>query len=166
MFTSEIKFVQNTDQAIAVLHSAGVWLVESGKSPSKWWLPENLNRDFLLEHSEPEEFFVGLVNEKPAVAAIFQLNERNQSWESVDKGQTQRALYVHWLAVDPNFSGKGLPRLMLEFASQYSQRLNLSLIRLDTNTQEPKLRKIYEDLGFDLMAIKDQTAFYQKKVQF
>ncbi|MEX0616734.1 MAG: GNAT family N-acetyltransferase [Candidatus Woykebacteria bacterium] len=160
------KIVQDTDKAITVMHSAGEWIKDSGKYLSKWWDPENLNRESLLRHAEPDEFFVGLVDEKPAVATIFQLNQRNQDWSSVDKDYPKKALYIHWLSVEREFAGMGLPKLMIDFATHQAQEKNIRLLRLDTNVEEVKLRKIYEDLGFRLVSVAKEdnhkTAFYQK----
>lgn len=65
-----MKIVQDMDKAIGVMRSAGKWMKESGKNLSKWWRLENLNRKFLLRHAKEDEFYVGLVDGVPAVAAV------------------------------------------------------------------------------------------------
>ena len=163
-----VKFVQDVELAISVMRNAGEWLLESGKNPSKWWQPQNMNREFLLQHANPEEFYAGLVDRKPAVAAIFQFDQRNQDWTSVDKNQPQKALYIHWLCVYRGFAGKGLPKIMIDFAVKKALENNIKLLRADTNANMMKLRKIYKELGFTLVGIEKedyrQTAFYQKKI--
>ena len=163
-----LKILQDVDQAIFVMHSAGKWLEESGKSPSMWWKPQNMNRDFLLQHAEPNEFYAVLVDGKPAAAEILQDNQRNQSWKGIDGDWQKSALYIHWLCVDREFSGRNLPKILINFAAQQAKKRNLKLLRLDTNADETKLRKIYEDLGFSLMGAEQEahqkTAFYQKTV--
>jgi ribosomal protein S18 acetylase RimI-like enzyme len=163
-----MKVVNNVDQAITVIHSAGQWLQESGKNPSRWWQPQNLNRKFLLKYAEPEDFYVVLVNQKPAAAAILQLSQRNQDWGSVDKGLSPQAVYIHWLSVARQFAGRGLPKVIVDFAQVFAKSKNIEFLRLDTNADEVKLRKVYEDLGFKLMGIEQETnqktAFYQMKV--
>lgn len=163
-----VDFVQDMDLAISVMQNAGEWLLGSGKNPSKWWQPQNMNLAFLSQFAEPEDFYVGLVDEKPAVSAILQFDQRNQGWTSVDKDQPQKALYIHWLCVHRDFAGKGLPKIMIDFAAQKAQEHNINLLRVDTNASEMKLRKIYEDLGFTLVGIEHEdyrkTAFYQKAI--
>ena len=163
-----VKFVQDVELAISVMRNAGEWLLESGKNPSKWWQPQNMNREFLLQHANPEEFYARLVDRKPAVAAIFQFDQRNQDWTSVDKNQPQKALYIHWLCVYRGFAGKGLPKIMIDFAVKKALENNIKLLRADTNANMMKLRKIYKELGFTLVGIEKedyrQTAFYQKKI--
>lgn len=136
------------DQAIEVMHKVGKWLNDSGKNPSKWWQPKNLNSEFLLQCAKFQEFFVLLIDEQPAAAMILQYSQSAQDWQTVDKGKLHQALYIHWLCVDHQFSGKGLPKLMIDFAKQFAKDKNIKLLRVDTNADGLKLRKIYEDLGF------------------
>lgn len=163
-----IKIIQNVDQAISVMRDAGKWLLESGKKPSKWWQLQNLNRKFLFRYVKREEFFVGLVNNKPAVAAILQIDQKAQDWKSIDKNAPQLALYIHWLCVHRQFAGMGLPKAMINFATRLAKERNIELLRVDTNAKEMKLRKIYENLGFRLVGREQEdyrkTAFYQEKI--
>ena len=163
-----VKFVQDVGLAISVMRNAGEWLLESGKNPSKWWQPQNMNREFLLQYANPDEFYVGLIDGKPAVAAIFQFDQRNQDWTSIDKSKHQKALYVHWLCIRRKFASKGLPKIMVDFAQKKALDKKIKFLRVDTNADQMKLRKIYENLGFTLVGIEQEdyrkTAFYQKKV--
>jgi len=164
-----IKIVQDMDKSISVMYNVGKWLDESGKKPSKWWKPENLNRDFLLQYAKTDEFYVVLVNGKKAAAAILQFNQNSQDWKCIDKNELVPALYIHWLCVARQYSGRGLPKVIVDFAEQQAINKGIRFLRVDTNAQEMKLRKIYENLGFDLISIEQedyrQTAFYQKKVK-
>lgn len=163
-----IKIIQDMDQALLVMNDAGQWLLESGKNPDKWWHPKNMNKTFMLKHAEPSEFYVALVEGKPAASVVLQDNERNQSWEPVDKGEPMQALYLHWVCVSRGFAGMNLPRALVDFANQQAKIRQFKLLRLDTNADEGKLCKVYEDLGFKLMAIEQEAdgrvAYYQKEV--
>ncbi len=163
-----VKIIQDVGKAITVMHEAATWLAESGKKPSMWWQPKNMNREFLLQHAEPDEFFVALVDSVPAASVILQDSERNQSWKSVDGDTPQPALYLHWLCVARQFAGTGLPKLLVDFAGDQAKKRTFPFLRLDTNADEIKLRNLYECLGFHLMGIQKEegqtTAFYQKLV--
>lgn len=154
------------DQAIEVMHKVGKWLNDSGKNPSKWWQVKNLNREFLLEYAHPEEFIVMLIDKKPAAAAILQSSQNAQDWKNIDNNQPQKALYIHWLCVDRQFAGQGLPKLMIDFAKQFAKDKGIKLLRADTNADLTKLRKIYEELGFSMVSIEQEdyrrTALYQQ----
>ena len=142
--------------------------LKSGMNPSKWWHPKNMNKKFMLQYAEPEEFYVAIVDDKPAAAMILQNNERNQSWDSMDGKDKKKALYIHWLCVDRAFAGRKLPKHMVDFSINYAQEKGLKIVRVDTNAKEKKLKKLYESLGFKLVGTSKEdyrsTAFYQMRV--
>ena len=160
------KISQDADKAIEVMHSAAKWMEDSGIH-EKHWRSAGMNRKSMLQNAEESEFYVLLIKGNPAAAAILQDNQRNQSWKSVDNGKGVQALYVHWLCVDPSYRGIGLPKVLLDFAKKTAMARGLRLLRLDTNAGEPKLMKVYEDAGFELIHIEQEgahkTAFYQKE---
>lgn len=160
--------IQDTDKAIAVMKEAGMWLHETGKNPSKWWRPENLTRDFLLQYAKPDEFYAVMADGVPAAAAIFQTSQNSQDWNSVDGATPKKALYIHWLCVARAFAGTGLPAILIEHAQKVAKKEKITWLRVDTNAEETKLRSIYEQLGFTLVAEPDEgyrkTALYQKPV--
>lgn len=162
-----LKIVQDEDKTISVMHGAGKWLKDSGRKPSESWQPQNMNKDYLLKHAESSEFYAALIDGKPVAGMILQDNQRNQSWKSVDKDKKIVALYVHWLCVDHEYAGKGLPGVMIDFAAKFAKTKGIHILRLDTNAEEPKLRRIYEELGFNLRSTEKEgnhvTAFYEKE---
>ncbi len=153
----EISFTQDVDKIITVLQNAGEWLLKSGKNPSKWWQLQNLNKQFLFQYVKPEEFYVGLVDGQPAVAAIIQKDPKTQEWTGIDKNKPQPALYIHWLCVDRHFAGKGLTNEMMNFVENLATKENIPCLRVDTNASEDKLRKIYENLGFELVTVQREN---------
>ena len=164
-----IEFVQDMDRSISVMYNAGTWLETSGKNPSKWWKPENLNQDFLLQYVKSNEFYVLLVNGEQAASAILQFDQNSQDWKCVDKNRSIPALYIHWLCVERQYASTGMPKLLVDFAEQKAIENNIDFLRADTNAQIMKLRKVYENIGFSLVSIEQedyrQTAFYQKSVK-
>ncbi len=161
-----LDIVQDKDGAIAVLFDASLWLESVGKVHSKWWKSENMNPKFFADYAEDNEFYCGLVHGVPAAAMILQENERNQSWEHIDRGKKEKALYAHWLAVARKFSGLGLSKLMIDFASKKGKEKGLKYLRLDTNAKEEKLVHLYKKLGFEMMGIDEEsTAYFQKKLK-
>ncbi len=160
--------IQDMDRTIAVMHSVGQWMLDSGKNPSKWWLPENLNEEFLTQYAQPEEFYVVEIDGKDAGAAIFQMSQNSQDWKTLDKGHPPQALYIHWLCVAREFAGKGVPKMIISYARELAKKNNIHLLRVDTNASETILRNMYEDLEFSLVGVEKEdyrtTAFYQRAV--
>lgn len=168
MKKNPITIIQDMDQAIGVMRGVGKWLSDSGKKPSKWWKLENLNSTFLLRHAKEDEFYVGFVGGVPVVAAVLLLLENNQDWKSIDHNHLQAALYIHWLCVNRQFSGRNLPKVMVDFAARLAKKNGAGLLRLDASADNKKLQNIYEDLGFRLIGTKQEnyrkSAFYQKSI--
>ncbi len=164
----QVEIINDVDKSISVMKDAGRWLEESGKNPTKWWKPDNMTLDLFSPYSKLNEFYVVLVNKISTAAAILHIEECCQDWKSIDKNKSVSALYIHWLCVKRQYAGKGLPKIIISFAEQKAKENGVGFLRVDTNAQETKLRKIYGDLGFKLISIVHDdyrdTAFYHKIV--
>ena len=57
-------------------------------------------------------------------------------------------LYIHRLAVDPQFQGKGYAQKLMAFAEQFAIDKNYTSIRLDTFSQNKRNQKFYELRGY------------------
>jgi ribosomal protein S18 acetylase RimI-like enzyme len=57
-------------------------------------------------------------------------------------------IYIHRLAVHPNFQGKGYAQQLLSFAENYATIKNYRSIRLDTFSQNKRNQKFYELRGY------------------
>lgn len=162
------QLVNDVDSAIAVMQEAGQWLLDSGRQPSKWWDPKNLNRDFLFQYAKPEEFYTLKIDGKPAAAVILQIDQNAQDWEAIDGDRQVPAMYVHWLCVRREFAGQGLPEKVTDLAADLAAQNQINILRADTNAEETNLREVYESIGFELAGIVQEdyrtTAFYQKLV--
>lgn len=162
------QIINDTDTAIHLMHEVSLWMKKNGLVHSKWWEPENMNREFMLKQAEPSEFFVAIVDGKPAASVILQDTERNQSWKYIDKNEPKKALYIHWLTVNRELAGQGLPKIMVDFAVDEARKKNLGLLRLDTDVNQPKLMKVYKDLGFKIMGvqqeIENKIAYFQREI--
>ena len=57
-------------------------------------------------------------------------------------------LYIHRLAVHPNFQGEGYAQRLMDFAEDFAIKNNYSSIRLDTFSKNKKNQKFYELRGY------------------
>lgn len=164
-----MKIVQDLDSAVMVMHGVALWMRKKGLNVSEYWQPKNMNRDYLLKHAEPEEFYVAFEGGEPTASVILQDNERNQSWKSIDGDKPKKAFYIHWLCVARRFAGRGYSKIMIEFAATEARKRGFRLLRLDTDDGETKLCSIYESLGFKLMGTEQEenhrTAFFEKRIK-
>jgi ribosomal protein S18 acetylase RimI-like enzyme len=57
-------------------------------------------------------------------------------------------IYIHRLAVHPNFQGHGYARILMDFAEELAIKNNYSSIRLDTFSKNKRNQKFYELRGY------------------
>lgn len=57
-------------------------------------------------------------------------------------------LYIHRLAVHPDFQGQGYAQKLMHFAETHAKENDFDSIRLDTFSQNPRNLKFYEQRGY------------------
>lgn len=57
-------------------------------------------------------------------------------------------LYIHRLAVHPDFWGKGFAQKLMDFAENFAREKNYDSIRLDTFSQNKRNQRFYEFRGY------------------
>jgi len=94
------------------------------------------------------ELFVYCVSEK-VVACISLCNEMDKVYEPVHwKTINDNNLYVHRLAVHPDFQKKGLGKSLMDFAENYAKDNSYVSVRLDTFSENKRNLKFYESRGY------------------
>ena len=111
------------------------------------WPQEALTAERLQRQYPGGQGYVGTQG-GPAVAAMILVATDPHFWPHDPHGE---ALYLHKLAVHPDWQGAGLGSLMVEAAAEQARAAGVLWLRLDTAADRPKLRAIYEALGFMLV---------------
>ncbi|MBN4082949.1 GNAT family N-acetyltransferase [bacterium AH-315-A23] len=62
--------------------------------------------------------------------------------------KNNKNLYVHRLAVHPNFQGKGFAQKLMEFAENYAKKYKFNSIRLDTFSQNKRNQQFYKKRNY------------------
>ena len=65
---------------------------------------------------------------------------KNIKWLTEDN----KNLYIHRLAVDPNFQKKGIGKSLMDFAEDYAKKNDFKSIRLDTFSKNKRNNKFYK----------------------
>lgn len=165
-----ISFSSDIEAATEVIRHAGAWMRDSNLSNySDWWDPDQVSADMLRKYAEPDDFYVVEVDGHPAAAAILQSEQSMQDWSAVDKdNEPPKAIYMHYIAVEREHAGQGLVGDLVSKAAQLAKKRGASLLRLDTNADEPKLCSLYEGLGFVRVGTEQEeahtTAFFEKNI--
>lgn len=71
-------------------------------------------------------------------------------------------IYIHRLAIHPEFQGKGLAQKLMNFAEKYAKKNNFSSIRLDTFSKNKKNQLFYELRGYK----KLEEIYFPKQSEF
>ncbi|RAJ03982.1 acetyltransferase (GNAT) family protein [Chitinophaga skermanii] len=85
------------------------------------------------------------------MACIFTLTFNDpQIWKekSVDK-----AIYIHRIATNPAFRGRGYVKHIVDWAKTYCAQNDVDYIRMDTWSDNEKLRQYYVDCGFTYVGL-------------
>ena len=79
--------------------------------------------------------------------------------------ENRRNLYIHRLAILPEFQGQGFAQKLMGFAEDFAIKNNYASIRLDTFSQNERNKKFYElrgykKLGFVYFPDQSEHPFY------
>ena len=112
--------------------------------PSK----EVLQKDIELQQIwklEENETIVGII----VLTEIEDKEYLNVKWLT----QNLKILYIHRLAVHPNFQGKGYAQKLMDFTENYAINNNYNSIRLDTFSQNKRNLVFYEKRNYTKLEV-------------
>jgi len=109
-----------------------------------------------------------LLKEDGAAAGTFYINWSDPFiWGDSSVLDEEPAGYIHRLAVGRSRHGRGLGKLMLDWAEQYISSQGKSIMRLDCMADNPQLNAYYRAAGFQYVRRLDtrewSTNLYEKK---
>lgn len=112
------------------------------------WNEHYPSKERLLQDIEDRELFIYTV--KDVIRGIIVLTEfKDEEYESVEwLTPDGKNLYIHRLAVHPEFWSKGIAQEMMTYAEDYARNNKFLSIRLDTFSQNPRNQKFYETRGY------------------
>ena len=94
------------------------------------------------------ELFV-LISEKTVIGCITITSKIDKEYLPIKwLTPNKKNLYIHRLAIHPNFQGKGLARELMDFAENFATENDYSSIRLDTFSQNQRNQRFYELRGY------------------
>ena len=123
------------------------------KYPSK----EILQKDIELEQIwkiEENEIIIGII----VLTAIEDIEYKNVKWLTINENN----LYIHRLAVHPNFQGKGYAQKLMDFAEDFAKENKYNSIRLDTFSQNKRNLQFYEQRNYT----KLEAIYFPKQSEY
>lgn len=127
-----------------------IWLFDQvmvlqGNNGYKVW--EAIDKESLLAEIKNKQQFK--IVEASEILCLFSIQLNDPFiWREKDKND---ALYLHRIAVNPNFKGKKTFQKVLAWALQFANQNNLKFIRMDTWSDNYKLIDYYKSFGFQFI---------------
>ena len=146
-------------QLLSIVKSCGQNLIEQGIFQ---WNEQYPKREDLLEDIELQELWK--LEDKNGIIGLIVLTENEDAEYQKVKWLTKnhRNLYIHRLAVDPKFQGKGYAQKLMDFAEKYAKENGYNSIRLDTFSQNKRNQKFYEQRNY----IKLESIYFPNQSEF
>ena len=120
------------------------------------WVEGELAVERVREEVDAGLFFLAESDSHLAGALRFQLKDE-LFWPDIDPHDSA---FVHRLAVSRAYAGRGVSRLLLQWAAEHARALDKKYLRLDCDEDRPRLRALYERFGFRLHSFRHVGAYY------
>ena len=111
------------------------------------WHDYEISEHVVRSYVKRGELFTLTENSTGGVLGTIMLteNDHNQCWETFCGA---KSLYIQRVVTDRGYAGHGLGRKLLNFAEHTACSRDLRFLRLDCDSERPKLCSFYEKFGF------------------
>jgi ribosomal protein S18 acetylase RimI-like enzyme len=111
---------------------------------------------------ERAELYI-LETEDHIIGAIVVSSYMDEAYAQIDwLTPDEDNIYIHRLAVHPDFQGKGFARKLMDFAENYAQEKGCLSVRLDTFSQNHRNQRFYEARGYQKLG----DIFFPKQSEY
>src|SRR5690606_21201538 len=125
-------------KSVPLMHQAGNYQ----------WTDDYPNPEIFEQDISLGQLWLSTIDEK--IAGVIAITT-NQSPEYVNAGWdiTEKAIVPHRLAVDPDRRGSGIAQALMNHAEQSAKDNNISILRVDTNSQNKATQGLFTKLGYE-----------------
>lgn len=121
--------------------------------PSKEVLKNDIQLQQIWKWEEKNQI-IGII----ILTEIEDIEYKNVKWLT----KNSKNLYIHRLAVHPNFQGKGFAQQLMDFAENYAKINKYASVRLDTFSQNFRNIKFYEARNYNRL----EAIYFPKQSEF
>jgi len=105
------------------------------------------NHDVFTRDIENHQLWLAEIdNQIAGIAAI--TTDQEPEYAKVGWDITETAIVVHRLAVDSAFRGQGVAVALMQQAEAVAKERSISILRVDTNSQNAATQKLFPKLGY------------------
>ena len=126
------------------------------------WNERYPDRGSFINAAENQELYIYVINGK-VVACISLCVHIDEVYLPVKwKTKNDNNLYIHRLAVHPDFQKNGIGKILMDFAEKYARENKFISVRLDTFSMNKRNLKFYELRGYERL----QGIYFPKQSEF
>ena len=126
------------------------------------WNEHYPDRGSFINDAENQELYVYVINSE-VVACISLCLHMDEVYLPVKwKTKNDNNLYIHRLAVHPDFQQKGIGKILMDFAEKYGREKKFISVRLDTFSVNKRNLKFYESRGYERL----EGIYFPKQSEF
>ena len=138
----------------AMLVEAASWVDALGEV---MWETGELAPERITKEIAAGQFYLAVADGDPAGTIRFQL-EDTLFWPDLPDDHT--SAFIHRLVVRRRYKGQGISTALLRWAIGHARELGRSHLRLDCDKSRPKLRALYEGVGFQFHSFRQVGPYY------
>ncbi|MBD3189492.1 MAG: GNAT family N-acetyltransferase [Candidatus Heimdallarchaeota archaeon] len=120
---------------------------------------KKLEEEVPIDYHSPNQKMYILETTEGEKAGLIWFCDREPFW----RFKTQH-VWIYNLNVLPKFRRKGLASKLMNLAEEYAKKEGLDAIALHVVEFNTRARKLYEKLGYRLVATHNESCFYEKKI--
>lgn len=126
------------------------------------WNDKYPSREIFKEDIKNKSLYISKINHE-VVGCIMLSSFKDDVYKSVNWiTPDEYNLYIHRLAVHPDFQKKGVGRILMDFAEKYAREKKFISVRLDTFSMNKRNLKFYELRGYERL----QGIYFPKQSEF
>jgi GNAT superfamily N-acetyltransferase len=150
---------QDLDSVSDILREAARWLEESGIA---LWRDNELLPESIAADVHSGLYFLAECDSEPAGTISYQLQDK-LFWPDIPQ---EDSAFVHRLAVRRRFAGGEVSSALLLWAIARTHALGRRYLRLDCEASRPRVRAIYERVGFRFHSNKQVGRYFVARYEF
>ena len=108
------------------------------------------------------QFHLAIADGDPAGAIRFQLEDA-LFWPDLTD---HTSAFIHRLVVRRRYKGRGISTALLRWSVDHARALGKSHLRLDCDNSRPKLRALYEGVGFQFHSFRQVGPYYVARYEY
>jgi GNAT superfamily N-acetyltransferase len=151
--------LQDIDVVSDVLREAAAWLEQSGMP---LWRQDELQLNNISSDVRFGLFFLAECDGEAAGTVRFQLEDK-LFWPDVPQHDST---FIHRLAVRRRFAGGEISAALILWAIARTGALGRRYLRLDYEASRPRLRALYERMGFRFHSNRQVGPYYVSRYEF